>query len=198
MCRIRTTQLRYTWHHSVRRSRPGSCCSNMVQMFTCGHKRSTTSLHFASSHGSHSVLRVLLERGTDVNAQDTNHSTPLHVALYLPNPQISTAHLLLESDANVHMRDKLAETLLHLASRGGYGIMRVSLERGVDVNVQNTNHWTLCMRHYSRGVSRSRSCCSNMVRMFTCGTVKVRYYYTSRLGPLNATSCGYYWAEVRM
>ena len=52
-------------------------------------------------------MRFLLEHGADVNAQQDDLSTPLHLAVRAPNEQsVDIANLLLERDADPHARDK--------------------------------------------------------------------------------------------
>ena len=60
------------------------------------------------------VVRVLLERGADVAARDSTHSTPLHAASLTQSPQ--TARLLIEHGADVNVLDGSLNTPLHLAS----------------------------------------------------------------------------------
>ena len=39
-----------------------------------------TPLHFASSHGHLEVVKLLVERKANVNAQVRDHGTPMHLA----------------------------------------------------------------------------------------------------------------------
>ena len=94
------------------------------------------------------VAELLLERGTDVNAQNQRHQTPLHTAFC--NGKLTIAQLLLDNHgAKVDTVDVEGNTLLHEVSRGQYnteevsvGFARLLLERGANVNVQGWSQWT--------------------------------------------------------
>jgi ankyrin repeat protein len=59
-------------------------------------------------------MRLLIEHGADVKAQDETHSTPLHMASSSGIPEI--VQLLIEHGADVSGRDRRHRTPLHLAS----------------------------------------------------------------------------------
>ena len=59
-------------------------------------------------------MRLLLDRGADVDAQDNYCEAPLHVALRNSNPKAT--QLLLEYGPNIHVRNMGGNTPLHLAS----------------------------------------------------------------------------------
>ena len=60
---------------------------------------------------------MLLRRGVDINARDTNDQTPLHKAATKGN--VNVACLLIERGAEVDSRDKWRCTPLHRSSRYG-------------------------------------------------------------------------------
>ena len=61
-------------------------------------------------------MRLLIEHGADVKAQDETQSTPLHMASYSGIPDL--VQLLIEHGANANGpdRDRSQRTPLHLAS----------------------------------------------------------------------------------
>ena len=76
----------------------------------------------------------------DVDAQDKSRSTLLHAASRGWN--LSAAWLLLDCGANGRARN-YRKTPLHFASRlGHYGIIRLLLDQGVEVDVQDKYHFT--------------------------------------------------------
>ena len=92
-------------------------------------------------------VQLLLEHGADVNAQNNDYSTPLHLATSpsgVGNPEIMK--LLLEHGANVNAVDGTQSTPLHLASSRTFSQclerVRVLIEHGADINAQDHVHWT--------------------------------------------------------
>ena len=66
------------------------------------------------------TMRLLLNHGADMVAQDGTHSTPLHLAAFWCN--IEAVRLLIEHGADVTSRDGNHRTPLHLAlSRVSFG-----------------------------------------------------------------------------
>ena len=87
----------------------------------------------------------------DVNAQDENDLTPLHLASYYG--WVEMVRALLDCGANVHSEDKLDRTALHLVAKGtgrdighgdsdGIGIAKLFLEHGADSNAQDRHQKT--------------------------------------------------------
>jgi ankyrin len=87
------------------------------------------------------IVRLLLERGADVNAQK-NLFTLLHSAAL--NGRLEIAQLLLDHGANAKAENEWRETALHVVSRGEYdsqdhgvGISRLLLKHSADVHADN-------------------------------------------------------------
>ena len=95
------------------------------------------------------VVRYLLEHGIDVDAQDnTEHSTPLHVASLWGGFKV--AQLLLDHGADINVRNKggltpLQGTLVDLTDDFGdhfFDTVRSLLEHGADVHALDNDHAT--------------------------------------------------------
>ena len=90
------------------------------------------------------VARLLLEHGADVNVQDNNGATPLHVSAEVGT--VKVARVLLEYGANVGAEDKKGRTPLHeTAGDQTYGVdygrvevARVLLEHGANVAARDS------------------------------------------------------------
>jgi len=67
-------------------------------------------LHFAANNGHVDVVRFLLEKGANVNAQDHRGRTPLHLAAL--DGHVDVVRFLLEKGANVNAQDHRGRTPL--------------------------------------------------------------------------------------
>ena len=59
------------------------------------------------------IVKLLIDHGADVAAQDETRSTPLHLAAYCGSTE--TVLLLIDNSADVTARDRRNRTPLHLA-----------------------------------------------------------------------------------
>ncbi len=64
------------------------------------------------------VVKLLLDHGVDVNAQNMDHWTPLHSASYNGKPEIT--QVLLHHGAKVNAENDLGESPLHLVRQVKY------------------------------------------------------------------------------
>jgi ankyrin repeat protein len=102
-----------------------------------------TGLYIASSRGHVDVVRLLVDRGANLNAgcNDWNGDfqrvrwTPLHAAIYGDHPDI--ALFLLERGANPETRDCSQTALCIASSRGQADVVRSLIDRGADLNAKS-------------------------------------------------------------
>jgi ankyrin repeat protein len=97
-------------------------------------------LGLAAFFGNSEAVRLLIEKGADVNTASQNemHVTPLHSAVAHRHLQI--ARLLLEHDANVNARQADDFTALHAAAQNGQlEMVKLLLEFGADAEAR-TRH----------------------------------------------------------
>lgn len=88
----------------------------------------------ASMNGYTEAVRVLLEHGSDINAQiETNRNTALTLACF--QGQHEVVKLLVERNANIEHRAKTGLTPLMEAASGNHvKVGCILLEHGADVN----------------------------------------------------------------
>jgi outer membrane scaffolding protein for murein synthesis (MipA/OmpV family) len=72
-------------------------------------------LHHASNKGNLSLVKRLLQKGADIDAQTRNGYTPLHIAI--GKDHIKVAKLLIKSGANTKLKDKKGRTPKDMARK---------------------------------------------------------------------------------
>ena len=108
------------------------------------------SLFDAVLRGRVDVVSLLLERGVDMEAKDSNGCTPLLIAVSRGCRDV--ASLLLERGANKEAKNKGGCTPLHLAASSNHkDVVSLLLERGANKEAKNKDGWTPLYAAASRG-----------------------------------------------
>lgn len=77
------------------------------------------------------IIKILLEHGSDANAEDFNHNSALIKAS--EREQFDTVKILLEYGANVHAENKYMDNSLIIAAKNGYlNIFKELLNKGLN------------------------------------------------------------------
>ena len=105
-------------------------------------KDHVTPLHLASSHLHLESVRVLLDHGAKVYAEDSQGWTPLHMVFANPDASdkdvLVLAQLLLERGADANTRSKDHTVPLYMAAYYQHiESVQLLLNHGVDVNAKN-------------------------------------------------------------
>ena len=129
---------------------------------TAKNKKLQTALHLATSSRSwwahSSVVKALIEAGTDINGQDEDGTTPLMEAAYRGDDQ--KVQELIRAGASVTAKNKKLQTALHLAIssrsrwaqwKGHSSVVKALIEAGADVNGQDEDGTTPLMKAAYRG-----------------------------------------------
>ena len=95
-------------------------------------------LHVASEYASEDIVRLLLERGADVNIVGGHRGTALQTAAYCSKKDI--VQLLLKWGANVNIQAGAlhGSPLMEASSKGHKPIVELLLEWGADVNLHSS------------------------------------------------------------
>jgi hypothetical protein len=90
--------------------------------------------------GDPAMMRILLDKGADVNVKDYMGYTPLmRACTSIINNRLTTVHLLLEHGADVNLEDDDGWTPLMNACRDGLtDVVRALLEKGADTTISKT------------------------------------------------------------
>jgi ankyrin repeat protein len=102
------------------------------------HKNGTTPLHHASSIGNTEVVKLLIEKGADINVKNNFGSTPLHYASNEGNTEV--VKLLIDNGADINVKDRADTTPLHKASfKGHTEVVNLLIENGADIHVKDNS-----------------------------------------------------------
>jgi ankyrin repeat protein len=109
-------------------------------------------LLMAAESGQQKVLRLLLEKGADVNAIDEWCNTPLTWAASRGDEMM--VQLLLEKGADIEAKS-YDGTALHAAAHEGHAaVVGLLLEKGADINEKMRKVGQRCMRRLPRDMRR--------------------------------------------
>ena len=98
-------------------------------------------LFWAAHFGDTDKVRAIISSGVDVNSQDYEKSTPLHIAT--AEGHLQTAQALVMAGASVDVRDYNGYTPLYLAARGDeLRIVQMLASHGADTDAKDANGFT--------------------------------------------------------
>ena len=102
-----------------------------------GAEYNDTPLMRAVTQEKDSTIRLLLQRGADLNLRDFQGTDALHCAVELGS--VERVRLLLDSGADVNSRDNLQNVpLMNAVSAQDIPIVRLLIARGADVNARDS------------------------------------------------------------
>eukprot|EP00730_Choanoeca_flexa_P004047 TRINITY_DN11584_c0_g1_i5.p2 TRINITY_DN11584_c0_g1~~TRINITY_DN11584_c0_g1_i5.p2 ORF type:complete len:153 (+),score=34.83 TRINITY_DN11584_c0_g1_i5:611-1069(+) len=122
-------------------------------------KEGHTPLWAACSIGDIAMVKVLLEKGAEINVheQGPNNALPIYVAAF--NNHIDVLEFLLANGAEVDARTTIHTTTLHGAAQvGNCQAVKVLLEHGADPNARNQR----CTSRPKRMPLAFLTCCSRV------------------------------------
>ncbi|KAJ8026830.1 Transient receptor potential cation channel subfamily A member 1-like [Holothuria leucospilota] len=116
-----------------------------------------TALHIASEKGFLAIIKLLLDRGADVDAKNEDEMTPLHLAAQ--NGHVQCILEFVKRDENsVNDEDENSNTPLHLAALEGHSrAVQCLIDAGADIQARNQSLWTPLDCAASRGWVKSAS-----------------------------------------
>ena len=82
-------------------------------------KPKTTALHTAVSQKQIETVKLLLKHGADINQVSETQGSPLQVACRHESPSEDLTLLLIDAQANIHLRDRQRRLPLHYAAKLG-------------------------------------------------------------------------------
>ncbi|WP_253701452.1 ankyrin repeat domain-containing protein [Bacillus sp. FJAT-27445] len=93
-------------------------------------------LFAAAEHGNVDEISRLIEKGANINAQDSNGKTPVMIATY--NNDVAAAKILIDARADVDIRDNMKNNVFLYAGAEGYiDILKLAINAGADPHITN-------------------------------------------------------------
>jgi ankyrin repeat protein len=124
---------------------------------------SQTPLDRAAFKGKVDVVRLLIERGAEVDSRDKWGWTPLHLASRYGHLEVS--RVLIDHGANVNARKhESLDSATSSAYNGHLGIVKLLLERGADVHALNEEGQTPYQESLKRDIERLQIYSGSMAR----------------------------------
>ncbi|CAD7705043.1 unnamed protein product [Ostreobium quekettii] len=107
-----------------------------IQRFiNCGDKEGKTPGHWAAEWNKKKSLKLILDRGAEIDRQDESGMTALHLAAYEGNKECVKA--LVEAKATLDIKDKeMCTPLLYASQNGHLEVVRLLVDRGASVNMK--------------------------------------------------------------
>ncbi len=107
----------------------------------CQYIRYSTPLSMVAARGQEAVVKLLLDRGAEVEVPDRNGQTPLFIAA--ARGREATVQLLLNIGAKINVQDNAGDTPLSAAVICGQeAVVKLLLDKGAEVDVQDRNGQT--------------------------------------------------------
>ncbi|AVP87655.1 hypothetical protein phytr_7150 [Candidatus Phycorickettsia trachydisci] len=103
----------------------------------------TTPLIRAAAHGFHDVVKLLIEKGAIINAQDNFGNAPLQTAARNKDCAPKTFSLLIQHGANLNLQNKEKNTALHYAAMlDRDDVVKILMSHGANARLINKNFYT--------------------------------------------------------
>jgi ankyrin repeat protein len=97
-----------------------------------------TALHIAAQDDETEVVKLLLDKGANINQQDNNGKTALHIAAQYGETKV--VELLLDRNANIDQQDNNGKTALHIAAEcGETEVVKLLLDRNANIDQPDNN-----------------------------------------------------------
>ena len=115
-----------------------------------------TAIHFAVDIGSLNIVKLLMAKGADINVENNNEETILHLAARAQKPNIELVKYLLENKEikqKLEAKEKNGWTAIHVAAfSGNLDILKELIKQGADINAENNDKQTIL--HLAAGAQK--------------------------------------------
>lgn len=175
---------------------------SLSELLNCGanpcavvvHSHSLAALHYAAEQGSAVSVRLLVSAGADVDALDKSGNSPLHYAALLPpNDGYNVAEELLSAQPGLDIFNNEGRTAVLVAARhASWGVVRLLLESGVDINQASKCNGQTVLH------SVARKGCIDVARYLFRHPVNVSVQSLTCETPLHLAACNGHYAMAQL
>ncbi|MBN2768915.1 MAG: ankyrin repeat domain-containing protein [Campylobacterales bacterium] len=108
-----------------------------------------TPLHIAVKLRRMDIVKILLAKGADVDAQDNNGLTPLHYAIGQNQEELSRYLITIGADMDIQNSEGI--TPLHQAAfRGNVALIQFMLDNNANIDILNNQGATACQLAFAK------------------------------------------------
>ncbi|KAL1640284.1 hypothetical protein SLS58_007100 [Diplodia intermedia] len=104
--------------------------------------KSGSTLAIAAANGNFKLVKLLVERGADVNRRAGEEDTTALNGAIISKAGIEIITYLLDNGADVNVRTPQTAPIYDVCYTGDVEILRLLIERGVELNISVGNGWT--------------------------------------------------------
>ncbi|VWU51611.1 ankyrin-repeat protein, putative [Hepatocystis sp. ex Piliocolobus tephrosceles] len=98
-----------------------------------------TAFWYSCRSGNLKIAKMIFKKGSNVNHQDANGITPLHICVKYGH--INITKFLLENNVNINIQDNEGRTpIFYAIIHNHYDIVKLLIENGADVEIKDNNN----------------------------------------------------------
>ncbi|MFC1795253.1 ankyrin repeat domain-containing protein, partial [Planctomycetota bacterium] len=134
---------------------PVASYEKKTELLNLKDKDGRTLLHLAVGSADGDIVKLLLDKGADINAKDDESGfTALHYAAQFGNK--NAAELLIARDADINAKDKQGHTPLYVAVNHDYKVAEFLMNKGADSSIRTESGRTLLQLAQQRRQTESK------------------------------------------
>ena len=117
-------------------------------------KKKESLIHVAAELGLDKLVERLIQRGVEVNCQNNEKMTPLHIAAQ--SGHIQVAKLLVENKANINYDESQYTPFYCAVLNDQYEMVKFLVQCGADINLGQSSHLTNSLLGRTRPITTFR------------------------------------------
>jgi ankyrin repeat protein len=128
----------------------------VTQNLKHGDQNKNQAIHVAASNGFADIVKKLLDKKVDINAQDNLGNTPLLIAVRHDDAKL--ARLLLQNKASYSLQNKRKVSAIELAqTRADSGVLKAFSSQGIKVGKNEDQYNDVSIKDFEKSIKQSSS-----------------------------------------